>query len=123
MPKLLAAAIAFPSVGAMSWPVPENVKKYFAAARIVQLFKDPEEFREYATDVEALGHLSAASLDQPLSEEGTLIMQTLMWRNKERFGDIPEELKPYRELNDQEKARLRDLKRWIRRRQWQAFRD
>lgn len=117
------AALTFPVIaykGGEAW-YPEAIKKNVQVYRMMQLAKDPEEFREYATDEEALGYLLSASLLYPLPQKESNVTIHLGNKVLKDKKAIPSDVQGSGVLNQEEKAYLRSLKRWIRNKQWEQF--
>jgi hypothetical protein len=84
--------------------------------------KEPEQSKEYATDVEAMIYTMTASLAFPLNHHWTQIYvyltkkYLLVWKKK-KPEELPDFLRNEIKLDDYERGLLKDLKRWIRKRQ------
>ncbi len=76
--------------------IPDGLKCNMPTIRMIQLMKEPEQSKEYATDVEAMIYIMTASLVFPLSHHWTPIYMHLArkylldWKEKK-----PEELSDF----------------------------
>jgi hypothetical protein len=120
----MAAALQMRMIAHQGWEsaYPELIKNLVVPARLIQLKNDPRDFEVYATDEEALGYLSTASLAGPPVHEWADITMYLfnkvMPENK-----VPDDLKGHAVLDDYRMGMLRDLKRWIRKKQWKDYKS
>lgn len=84
--------------------------------------KEPDTFRDQATDEEAMTYIMTASLAFPLNSEWTEIYMyltrkyLLTWK-KTKPEDLPDFLQNEIILDDYKTSMLRGLKSWIRKKQ------
>jgi len=122
--KSLVYALTFPIVGHPMWlsTIPDDIKQQMPVIRMAQLMKEPDEFMELATDEEAMIYIMTASLVAPISHHWVRIYEyltrkyMLTWKKKQP-EELPDFLKDEINLDDYEKGLLKDLKRWIRKKQ------
>jgi hypothetical protein len=120
----MVAMLTFPTIAFPGWEsgYPPLIADKLEIARMIQAMKDPKEFKEYATDEEALGYLSTMSLAGPLRSELAEIMVYLF--NKVMPKDkIPADLEMVKALSPTQMSDLRQLKRNIRKSQWKVFKE
>lgn len=118
-------AIQFPVIASPMWQAnyPDDIKKSLSVVRLAQLMKDQNDFRTYAHDFEALGYISTASHDAPLRGEWTDIYRYLFTKwSKFNNRDIDPDIK-LDEINDYKMRMLKDLKIWIRKKQYQHMKE
>jgi len=120
----IVGAIQYPIVAHPMWAksVPDNLKRDMPIIRLAQLMKDPELAGVYATDIEAMIYIMTASLAFPLNCHWTQVYMHLTRKYmldwvKTNTEDLPDFLKEEINLDDYEAGLLRDLKRWIRKKQ------
>lgn len=122
----LVYALTFPIIGHPMWltAIPNDIKQLMPIIRMAQLMKEPDAFQEYSTNEEAMIYIMTASLAAPIGHEWTQIYKHLTrkymlgWK-KQKPEELPDFLNDEIKLNDYEKGLLRDLKRWIRKKQIQ----
>jgi len=113
----------------ITWPgyeknYPEELRNRIVIDRMAQLMRDQKEFRLRATDSEALGYLSTASLINPLGADYTEIMSYLFNKvGKNLKIPMPKGLIPKTEISNYRMSRLNRLKEWIRKKQYQAIKN
>ena len=103
------------------WSIPERLRALVLPERLALYARGIED---EATDVEALIYLHTASLAVPFNERWTgiylkLAKKYMRWMS----GRIPDFMEGYGELDEHELRELRELKRWIRRRQEEAMKE
>ena len=121
----LVCALKFPIIthpmGAET--IPEDLKRRIPIIRMLQLLNEPDSFREYATDEEVMVYIMTASLAFPLNHEWTQVYMKLTrkyllaWK-RTKLEDLPDFLQNVINLNDYEDRLLRDMKCWIRQKQF-----
>jgi hypothetical protein len=117
-------ALTFPTVGHPMWlsAIPDEFKDKAQIIRMIQLMKDPDSFLVYSTDEEAMIYIMTASLVEPTSHNWAHIYEYLTRKymlgwHKKKPEELPDFLKDEINLDDYEKGLLKDLKRWIRKKQ------
>jgi hypothetical protein len=122
--KSLVYTFAFPIIGFPGWleAIPEDLRKDMPMIRMIQLLKEPDTFLELASDEEAMIYISTASFATPLDHHWTRIYMHLtrnymLKRKRQKPEDLPDFLREETRLDDYERKLLKDLKRWIRRKQ------
>jgi hypothetical protein len=120
--RYLAGPIVQPRLN--GWDFPDRLRTVVPAARALQLLRgqaDPIE-RDLASEEEALGYLSCASLDAPFDRDWVEIMSYLAqqvfprWRFTQ--GEAVHAVLGYARpiaLNSTQAEDLRRLRRWLRR--------
>jgi hypothetical protein len=128
--KSLVYTFTFPIIGFPGWveAIPEDLKKDMPMIRMIQLLKEPDTFLEVASDEEAMIYISTASFATPLDHHWTRIYMHLtrnymLNRKRKKPEDLPDFLREETRLDDYEKKLLKDLKRWIRRKQLEHMRE
>lgn len=106
------------------WDFPDRLRAIVPAARILQVLRGQADAIEHdlASEEEALGYLSCASLDAPLDRDWTEIMGYLAQQVFPRWRFIQDEAvhavlgytRPIA-LNSTQAEDLRRLRRWLRR--------
>lgn len=116
-------ALTFPIVAHPMWSsVPDEFKDKAQIIRMIQLMKDPDSFLEYSTDEEAMIYIMTASMVAPIGHNWKHIYECLVrkymlgWQKK-KIEELPDFLKDEINLDDYQKGLLKDLKRWIRKKQ------
>jgi hypothetical protein len=119
--RYLAGPLVQPRLN--GWDFPDRLRAVLPAARILQVLRsqaDPIE-RDLASEEEALGYLSCASLDAPFDRDWTEIMCYLAQQVLPRWRFTEEEVhavlgyaRPIA-LNPMQAEDLRRLRRWLRR--------
>ena len=113
---LFGPVIQFRSGG---WPFPGTLLTLVRPARYVSILDGEEDL---ATELEALGYISTASLEAPLSREWAEIMFWLSDRVLHRWNLLPEQQSVWEmlgyeqplELEPYVQSELRQLQRWLR---------
>ena len=113
---LFGPVIQFRSEG---WPFPSMLLKLVRPARYLSILDGEDEL---ATELEALGYISTASLEAPLSREWAQIMFWLSDRVLHRWDLVPDaqsvwEMLGYEQplqLEPTVQSELRQLQRWLR---------
>jgi hypothetical protein len=105
------------------WDFPDRLRAIVPAARILQLLRGQADVieRDRASEEEALGYLSCASLDAPFDRDWAEIMGYLAQQVFPRWRFTEEEVHAVlgyarpSALNPQQAEDLRRLRRWLRR--------
>jgi hypothetical protein len=118
----IAAAMAFKAIGWPGQEYPKLIKDRLIESRLLQLMRNAEDFREFATDDEAMGYISSASMPAPLDNDWVDIYQHLFlkWQketNQPQLPDFPKQ----KQLTKEQEEMLKQLKRSIRKTQWRQF--
>jgi hypothetical protein len=113
---LFGPVIQFRSGG---WPFPSMLLKLVRPARYLSILDGEDDL---ATELEALGYISTASLEAPLSREWAQIMFWLSDRVLHRWNLLPEEQSVWEMLGYEQplqleptvQSELQQLQRWLR---------
>lgn len=118
--ELMTAAILFPVIAFQGYEedFPKMLRENIPTMRLMQVMKAPKDFINYATDEEALGYLSTMSLKAPLKTNAKNVFTHLF--NKVMPKEKHELTKP---LNREEQEYVKEIKSYIRRKQWQKYRE
>lgn len=120
--RYLAGPIIQPRLN--GWDFPERLRTIVPAARVLQLLRGRADMleRDLASEEEALGYLSCASLDAPLDRDWVEIMCYLAQQVFPRWclikGKAVHAVLGYDRpiaLNSMQAENLRRLRRWLRR--------
>lgn len=109
--------VTAPTIVDLRWAdIPESLKTDCHLSRILSL--DTEK----ATDVEAMAYISTASMAAPLPSDWFDIYMYLSkkWLRFKKM-EIPTWVSGEDQLEPYQESKLNDLKRWIRRCQWEHF--
>lgn len=120
----LVYALRFPTVAHPMWArsIPDDLRSRLPIIRMVQILREPGQFRHQATDEEAMLYLMTTSLAFPLNSDWASIYMyvtrkyTLQWL-KVQEPELPDFLKEEIKLDDYRQSMLSRLKAWIRKKQ------
>jgi len=118
----MVATLRFPTIAytGQEGSYPQPLKEKIPLVRMIQLMKNPQDFKENATDEEVLGYLSTASLSGPFDRDAYELMAWLFARTQ---TNIPKDLEVPKELGYGAKHLYDKLRKDIRKSQWTEFKN
>lgn len=129
-PKYIYYAVSMPIIGYGPWNTPpDDIKNAITQSRIIQLAEDANEFKELATNIEAMWYVSTASMEFPLDQKWTDIYQHLFQNYMLDYRgvsseELPQNLQRKIVLDLYEKTELLNpLRRDIRRTQFKHMKS